>query len=107
VTYCFDIDGTICTDPQGEYGKAEPHREMVAVINRLRSEGHRILIFTARGSGTGLDWKELTERQLAAWGVGYDRLYFGKPPADVYVDDKAVNIAEFRLAMLGTIQPPA
>jgi hypothetical protein len=105
MTYCFDLDGTICSDTQGDYNAAKPFPEIVASINQLHSEGHHILVFTARGSGTGQDWRGITERQLAAWGVSYDYLYFGKPAADVYVDDKAVNISEYRMARLGRLSP--
>jgi hypothetical protein len=104
-TYCFDLDGTLCTDTHGDYHQAEPFPEMVAEVNRLKAAGHNILIFTARGSGTGIDWRQVTEAQLARWGLGHDRLIFGKPPADVYVDDKSVNVSEFRLAMLGRLTP--
>jgi hypothetical protein len=103
--YCFDLDGTICSDTQGDYENAMPFPEMVADVNRLRSDGHIIIIFTARGSGTGKDWRAVTEQQLANWGAGYDRLIFGKPPADVYVDDKAVNVSEYRLASFGRLDP--
>jgi len=103
MTYCFDLDGTICVDTQGKYNEATPYAEIVSEVNRLRGEGHRILIFTARGSGTGIDWRAVTERQLSEWGVSYDRLYFGKPPADVYIDDKAVQVADFRLARFGKL----
>jgi hypothetical protein len=103
MTYCFDLDGTICIDTQGKYDQAEPYPEIVSEVNRLHCEGHHILIFTARGSGTGIDWRAVTERQLSEWGVSYDRLYFGKPPADVYIDDKAVQIADFRLARFGKL----
>ena len=78
---------------------------MVAEVNRLRREGHRVIVFTARGSGTGIDWRAVTERQLAAWGLGHDLLCFGKPPADVYVDDKAVHVSGFRLACTGRLDP--
>jgi len=105
MTYCFDLDGTICSDTHGKYDQAEPFAEMVAEINKLHDEGHHILIFTARGSGTGIDWKSVTERQLSAWRVSYDHLYFGKPPADVYVDDKAIHVSDFRLARLGRLSP--
>lgn len=103
--YCFDLDGTICSDTQGDYENAVPFPEMVADVNRLRLDGHSVIIFTARGSGTGIDWRSITEQQLAHWGVGYDRLIFGKPPADVYVDDKALHIAEYRLARFGQCDP--
>jgi len=107
VTYCFDLDGTICTDTGGDYQNARPFPEMVAEVNRLHQGGHHVIIFTARGSGTGIDWRAATERQLAEWGVEHDFLFLGKPPADVYVDDKAVHVADFRLACFGRLDPSA
>lgn len=91
VTYCFDIDGTICTVTDGRYEEAQPFPEMIVRINRLYDEGHRIVFHTARGSATGMDWRSLTQRQLTEWNVKYHGLVFGKPSADVYIDDKGVN----------------
>lgn len=48
-------------------------------------------MFTARGTATGLDRREVTRSQLERWGVAYDELHLGKPSADVYVDDRAVH----------------
>lgn len=101
-TYCFDLDGTLCSNTEGLYDQAVPFLDMIDEVNRLKADGHNILIYTARGSGTGKDWSAVTERQLAQWGVTYDRLILGKPAADVYVDDRAVNVSEFRLARLGS-----
>lgn len=94
--YCFDLDGTICTNTEGAYETAGPDPEIVAVVNQLYAEGHTILIHTARGSTTGIDWRGRTEAQLREWGVNYHQLYLGKPTADVYIDDKAVNICDWR-----------
>jgi hypothetical protein len=103
MTYCFDIDGTLCTNTEGSYESAEPYDDAIGEVNRLGREGHRIILYTARGSTTGIDWRAVTERQLVSWGVGYDLLVLGKPTADVYVDDKAVNVVEWRReARLGT-----
>jgi len=52
--YCFDIDGTLCTNTEGDYANAQPFYEVIAEVNRLFAEGHRILLYTARGSTTGL-----------------------------------------------------
>ncbi|MBV9473702.1 MAG: N-acetylneuraminate synthase family protein, partial [Solirubrobacterales bacterium] len=90
-TFCFDIDGVLCTNTWGEYDRAEPLPDAIAQLNRLHEAGHRILLSTARGTVSGADWRELTERQLAEWGVSYDELWMGKPNADVYVDDRAIN----------------
>jgi hydroxymethylpyrimidine pyrophosphatase-like HAD family hydrolase len=91
MTFCFDIDGTLCTNTHGDYELAVPFGDAIAAVNRLYDEGHVIQLYTARGSTTGLDLRPLTESQLAVWGVKYHELYFGKPTADVYVDDRAIN----------------
>lgn len=93
--YCFDIDGTLCSNTDGAYELAEPDPGAIARVNSLYAAGHRIVLYTARGSTTGLDWRALTERQLASWGVRYHDLFLGKPQADVYIDDRGVNAKEW------------
>ena len=94
-TYCFDLDGTLCETSAGNYKKAKPMHHRIAQVNALHKEGHRVVIATARGAETGMDWEELTEQQLAEWGVRYDELFMGKPYADVYVDDRAQKDTDF------------
>jgi hypothetical protein len=89
--YCFDIDGTLCTQRSGDYDRAEPWPDRIAVVNSLWDAGHRIILYTARGSGTGIDWRAITEAQLRTWNVRYHELWFGKPPADIFIDDRAVT----------------
>ena len=96
--YVFDIDGTICTNTNGDYEKATPFQEIIDKINKLYSNGNTIKMMTARGSTTGKDWTNLTEKQLQDWGVNYHELIMNKKPhADVFVDDKAINVSSFRL----------
>tara|TARA_Y200000002_G_C22574943_1_gene618287 strand:- start:80 stop:979 length:900 start_codon:yes stop_codon:yes gene_type:complete len=90
-TYVFDIDGTICTNTNGEYKNAEPFLNNIQKINYLYSKGNYIKYFTARGSGTGIDWYEITKKQLDSWGAKYHELILGKPEGDIYVDDKGIN----------------
>jgi len=95
-TFCVDIDGVIATTvPDGDYTRAEPLKKRIDIINRLHDRGNRIVLLTGRGSGTGIDWRETTRRQLGAWGLRYDELQFGKPPADFYIDDRMLSLAEF------------
>ena len=90
--YCIDIDGTICDERGGrQYSYHQPRYDVISRVNKLYDEGHTIKIFTARGSSSHIDWRFLTEQQLKDWGVRYHELIFGKPSADVYVDDKAVR----------------
>ncbi len=93
--YCFDLDGTLCTNTEGDYEKAEPLINRIKLVNKLYLDGQFILIFTARGTMTGIDWRELTERQLREWGVSYHELQLGKPFAEIYVDDRAISDGDF------------
>jgi SAM-dependent methyltransferase len=94
--YCFDIDGTLCTNTNGAYESAEPYADVIERVNALHDAGHTIRLFTARGTTTGIDWRELTEGQLRGWGLEYHELIFGKPEADVFVDDKTINSLDWR-----------
>ncbi|MGE4299501.1 MAG: methyltransferase domain-containing protein [Desulfovibrionaceae bacterium] len=94
--YCFDIDGTLCTNTNGAYETAEPFPDMIARVTALYDAGHTIKLFTARGTVTGIDWRELTESQMRAWGLKYHELILGKPEADVFVDDKTINALDWR-----------
>ena len=100
--YCFDLDGTLCTqirndsgqpsqDPGEVYAQAQPIKDRIAVVNRLHREGNKILIDTARGSKNWhrrAEWLKLTTDQLKEWGVKYDGLRLGeKLVADFYIDD--------------------
>jgi hypothetical protein len=92
---CFDIDGTICTNTDGDYESALARPDVVARLNRLYDEGNTIYLYTARGSTTGIDWRKVTESQLKSWGVKYHSIYFGKPTADLYIDDKCTNVKDW------------
>lgn len=91
--YVIDIDNTICSQEE-DYSKAQPFENVIEEINKLYDAGHTISLFTARGSETGIDWKQVTEQQLQQWGVQYHELRFGKPAADFYIDDKSKPIEE-------------
>ena len=90
--FVFDIDGVIARAGGMNYDSAEPNFPMIQVINQLYEQGHEIVLFTARGYVTGIDWHEVTEKQLIRWGVKYHELYFGKPNADYYVDDRMLDM---------------
>ncbi len=93
LTICCDIDGIIAEKvPGNDYGAATPNHHNIHLINTLHDAGHSVLLFTARGSLTGLDWQERTRKQMQTWGVRYAGLQFGKPAADIYVDDKLMEL---------------
>ena len=88
----IDIDGVIATIvTDGNYKNANPITKNITYINKLKKAGIKIVLFTARGSMSGKNWKILTKNQLKNWGVLYDKLLFGKPSGDLYIDDKAAT----------------
>lgn len=92
--YCFDLDGTICTE-SCTYELAQPVQAVVEKVNRLYRDGHEIVIATARGASSGVSWRQLVEDQLQSWGVCYHKLVMEKPYADYYIDNKSVDVLEF------------
>lgn len=93
-TFYVDVDDTICARYGTDYSLATPYPKAIAFINRLYENGHIIVYYTARGSGSGKDWRQVTEQQFKDWGVLYHRLEFGKPLFDYIIDDKAINIRD-------------
>jgi hypothetical protein len=99
LTYCFDIDGTICDPGDGDYETSTPKKYRIDKINKLYDEGHQIIYLTARGMGRYKNSRQLatkdfyntTYNQLESWGCKFHDLFLGKPSADFYIDDKAIN----------------
>jgi len=102
-TYVFDIDGTICSLTNGKYEMAHPIAERIEVVNKLFDLGNVIILLTARGMGTFNNdqdlarekWETFTIEQLSQWKVNYHKVFFGKPAADYYIDDKGISDADF------------
>ncbi len=94
--YCFDLDNTLCVSESDDYEKSTPIVERIMSVNSLFHSGNHIIISTARGSLSGLDLSQFTMRQLKEWGVNYHELWFQKPYADFYIDDKAINDKDFQ-----------
>lgn len=86
-----DLDGTLCTNTYGDYELAMPIQVAINNLEKIREAGAKIIIFTARGSTTGIDWSELTRQQLETWGVRFDQLLFGKPFGHIYIDDRGIH----------------
>ena len=92
----IDIDDTICyfetaLDKKNcNYHNVRPYYDRIEILNNLAKTNH-IVMWTARGSGSGIDWSELTKLQLKGWNVKYHELRFGKPVFDIFIDDKEKN----------------
>lgn len=97
---CFDLDNTLCAGKPYEFAKPLPGA--AGLLKQLKGDGHTVIIYTARGMGScsGSPGEALakigkvTFDQLKRWGFEFDEIYFGKPNADVYIDDKAMNVVD-------------
>lgn len=91
-----DIDETICFyDGERDYNLAKPNYENIEKINKLYKEDNTITYWTARGTVTGIDWYDVTAKQLKEWGAKYDMLSVGHKPAyDLLICDKTKRIEE-------------
>lgn len=102
----IDLDGTICPIKKSNesYADLVPMAGAIEMISTLRKDGHYIIIQTARNMATQesnlgkvmknigkttLDW-------LEKYQVPYDEIYFGKPNAHLYIDDRAFRFQEWK-----------
>lgn len=105
-TIAFDLDDVLCYRITGyehlgpeKYNYCKPYIENINLVNSLYDEGHKIIIYTARGmsqfNGNICDiYNNLyikTNEQLNSWGLKYHSLVMGKIHYDVLIDDKALN----------------
>jgi capsule biosynthesis phosphatase len=103
--FCFDVDGTIAElKKEGEqYQDVLPKKGAVETLKKLKEDGHYIILHTARNMQTysGNVGKVISVQSpilfewLKKYDVPYDEVYFGKPSADFYVDDKAIRMNEW------------
>lgn len=96
----IDIDNTIFETKTLNYEESKPNQLMIDIANDLYKKGHTIIYWTARGTKTGINWYDLTRKQLEDGGVLYHELKMGKPAYDLLIDDKSIN----NLVLLKNIQ---
>jgi len=90
-----DIDNTITETSGMDYEKAKPLMDRINVINKLFDEGNIITYWTGRGTVSGINWFNFTKSQLNKWGAKHNKLLFGKPPYDMFIDDKSFNSEKY------------
>ncbi len=102
---CIDLDGVIAgfKQPGQTYADVAPIEGAIDKLKELKANGHHIIIFTARHMKTceanvgkvvarvGLQTLDWLERH----GVVYDEIFFGKPWADIYIDDNAFRFSNW------------
>lgn len=98
---CFDLDNTLVTHPtiSGDYTSVLPIQRNIDYLRLLHRLGHTIIIYTARRFRTHhgnigaivADIGKVTFDTLDKFNIPYDEIFFGKPYAQYYIDDLAVN----------------
>jgi len=99
----FDLDGVICElkKPSESYADVIPKNDVIEKMKELKEDGHYLIIHTARhmrtcdGDVSKVIEKigKITEDWLEEWKVPYDELIFGKPHADIYIDDLGIEFS--------------
>jgi len=98
---CFDLDNTLVTFPviNGDYTSVLPIEKNINLLRYLKKFNNTIIIYTARRMKThsgnvgkiNADIGKITFETLEKFDIPYDEIYFGKPYADFYIDDLAIN----------------
>lgn len=102
---CIDLDGVICQLKKADqnYSNVLPVDGAIEKIKSLKESGHHIIIYTARhmktchGNTSLVIAKvgKITLEWLEKYQVPYDEILFGKPWADVYIDDNAMRFSNW------------
>lgn len=101
---CIDLDGTICEikNTNQTYSDVAVKAGARERIKQLSDAGHTIIIHTARNMNTSnhnvgkavknigkvtLEWLDRNQ-------IIYDEIFFGKPNADITIDDRTVRFED-------------
>ena len=111
---CIDLDGVIAKikQPDQNYSEVDVVDGAVDYVNKLKSEGHYIIIFTARHMKTCNGNLSLVVKKIGKitidWlekhNIPFDEIQFGKPYAHYYIDDNAVRFNKWDQIQIDNIQ---
>lgn len=109
LTIAVDFDGTLCEFDFPKIGKQTPNQlELMNHLIDMRKNGHKLILWTNRGDSK--EYPVLTE--AINWckdrGLEFDAINTNLPNqkklsgpspkvmADIYLDDKALNVSEWQ-----------
>ena len=98
-----DLDNTLCVVENRDFINAKPIQEVIDKVAEYHAKGYEVVISTARGQNSCKTPKEMQDKYyeitkgwLDANNVRYDSIEIGyKKNADLYIDDKAINVEDF------------
>lgn len=92
-------------------GDVNPKLSSAKVINKLKEDGNKIIIITARWSDEQIDAFKISEEWFKKHGINYDKLYVGMESKvevaldekiDVFIDDSIKNCENVSAAGIKT-----
>jgi len=109
LTIAIDFDGTLCENKFPEIG--EQNEDQIMLLEKLikmRENGHKIILYTCRGDNEKYKCLSESVEWCKQKGLEFDAIneniagfvkksgYSPKPVADIYIDDRAINVKEWR-----------
>jgi hypothetical protein len=96
-----DFDGTLALGDTSNIPEMKPNTSLISILNEIYEDGNEINVVTARGSKSCNSFKQRREKYLDIiknWlehnHVSYNSISFFKEYADIYFDDKSINIKD-------------
>lgn len=103
-TIAVDFDGTLCKYAFPEIGK--PKLEVINFVKEAHKKGHKIIIWTCRTD----EYLQDAIRWLHKWKIPYEaindninKFQCRKVMADIYLDDRALNVDDIESFNLDTM----
>ena len=85
---CIDIDGVLTNETKGHnYSQRTVKNGIQEILEGLKDRNNRIILYTARRQCD----KEVTINWLQENKLIFNEIYFDKPLADIYIDDKMMD----------------
>jgi capsule biosynthesis phosphatase len=97
--FCFNIDNTLLINNISDSSKFIPLEKNINYLKFLKNLNHTIILYTSTGmnnysNNIGKIMQNdgiLILKTLEEFEIPYDEIYFGKPYADYYIDNLAIN----------------
>jgi len=107
--FAIDFDGTLCENAFPAIGELTSEKEeLINLLITLREEGHQLILYTCRGDNASCQALSEAVNWCREYGLEFDAInenvpnfkkvsgFSPKPYADIYLDDKALNIRNWR-----------
>lgn len=106
----IDLDDTLSKTENRDYEHSQPIQSVIDKLDEVRATfpNVEVVLHTARGMNSCKGNVEMAEKKnrpaierfLQRYGIKVDRIIFGKPLGDLYIDDKAMAAHNFAISTI-------